>query len=202
MTLARITNRDISRDWKLKDMTWTMDTCDWKDHLPWKFDEYLTTTTYGSGKKGFHQQYGRFRCKFQMQKGWCFWLLQLEKHRYCEVDHFELFRKSCSLTTWRNPHFNSQHGVPEQRYMNPEYEKKIPYKRDIYSRVKFYNKAVRRYILEKPRRYEIVWRKRFILWKVDGWPVAIMFRHIPKQAMFVLVSGPKPDEIEELEVRF
>jgi len=175
-----------------------MDFCEWKEKLPWYWTPPITTT-YSRGHS-FSQQYGRFRSKFQMKKGWCFWLLNLEKHQYLEIDSFEIFDNSVALTTWKNQHFNSQHRIPHRDFMNPHYEGHIPFMK-ITSRISWKSKKVREYILEKPRRYEISWRKWFILWRVDGWPVGITFRKIPRQPMFPLVTGPKPEDIEELEVR-
>jgi len=191
---------DISKRWKLKDCTWDIDTCDCNEGFPWHWSP-PTTTTYANNKQGFHQQYGRFRAKFQMKKGWCFWLLNLEHGEYLEIDHFEIFDEKLALSSWRNKHFNSQRRIPNRDFINPEYEGHIPFKRDIYSRIYFRGEKVREYILAKPRRYEIVWRRWFVLWKVDGWPCGVMFRHIPRQPMFLVVTGPKMEDIEELQVK-
>ena len=190
---------DRSKDWRLKDLTWSMDYCDWVEGFPWYWP-HPTVTTY-TRKHGFSQQYGRFRARFRMQKDFCFWLLQLEKHRYCEVDHFEIFDKGVGVSTYNNPDFNSQRRIPHRDYMNPHCEVHIPFMK-IISRVKYRSPKVREWILRQERRYEIIWRKRFILFKVDGWPCGVVFRHVPRQPMFPVVSGPKHEDIRELEVRF
>ena len=201
LLFARLTNRNISKDWKLRDLTWTMDFCEWNDSLPWYWPPPVVTT-YSRGTS-FSQLYGRFRAKFQMKEDpkSCFWLLNLEKNRYLEIDQFEIFDNSVALTTWNNPHFNSQRRVPWRDTMNPHFAGKVPFMKSIYKQIRWTSPKVREYILAKPRRYEIVWRKWFVLWRIDGWPVAISFRNVPKQPMYPVVTGVPEKEIEELQVR-
>ena len=197
--MARLNLSDISKSWDSKDCTWDIQNCVTLDRFPWKFGDTKITTTYANNKQGFHQQYGKFRAKFQMQEGWCWWLLQLEGGEYLEIDHFETFEKNVGLCSWRNKHFNSQRRVPNRDLLNPKFEGYIPFMREIYSRILFKDKKIREYILSKPRRFEIIWRKRFIMWKVDGWPCGIMFSNIPRQAMFPVLSGPS--EIQEMQIK-
>ena len=193
---------DISKRWLVTDCTWTKHTCPTVDHFPWKFDEYTITTTYAHGQ-AFSQLYGRFRAKFQMQEGWRFWLLQLEKHRYLEIDHFEIFDTHVGLCTWNNKNFDSQRRIPWRlETMNPLYLEKIPFMKNNYTRVLYGSPRVREYILAQPRRYDIVWRRWFVLFKVDGWPCGVIFRNIPRQPLFLVVSGPELRDIEEMEVKF
>ena len=188
---------DRSKDWEEKDCTWTMTQCGTIDHFPWKFGDTPMTTTYAHGQ-AFSQLYGRFRATFKMEEGFCFWLLQIDKHRYCEIDHFETFDDHVGLCTFNNPDFNSQRRIPWRETMNPLFAGYIPFM-GIYKRVLYRSRKVREYILRKERRYEIVWRKRFILWKVDGWICGVVFRHIPRQPQFLVVSGPKKEDIRELQ---
>jgi len=191
---------DISKKWKTEKCTWDIDNCETYNCLPWKFGELPMTTTY-SNQHSFSQQYGRFRAKFKMNEKWCWWLLQLEKNQYLEIDHFEIFDKHVGLCSWKNTHFNSQRRIPWREFINPKCEIHIAFMKDIYSRRLFGSSRVRKYILEKPRRYEIIWRKWFILWKVDGWPCGIMFRDIPRQDMYPILSGPEENEILEMQIR-
>jgi len=190
---------DRSKDWEEKDCTWTMTQCATLDHFPWKFGDNLHVTTYSHGPT-FSQMYGRFRATFKMEATWCFWLLQLENHQYLEIDHFEILEKSVAVSTYKNPLYNSKRRIPWKESMNPMYEGHAPIL-NILGRVQYRSRKVREYILRKERRYDIVWRKRFILWKVDGWPCGVVFRHIPRQPQFLVVSGPKKEDIRELQVK-
>lgn len=199
--VIRLRLRDISKNWNTKKCTWDLKTGETKNRFPWSFGDNPITTTYGKNKKGFHQQYGRFRAKFRMKEGFCFWLLQIEHGQYLEIDHFETFPNSISLTSWRNRHFNSQRRIPNRTYINPKYTGDIQLMKNTYSRVKIRNKKARDYILSKSHRFEIIWRKWFILWKVDGWPCGIVFRNISRQPMFIVVTGIEKENIEEIQVR-
>lgn len=156
------------------------------DYFPWGKNYKLIRTTYGIIK----QVTGIFNCKMKTWDNGCFWLLNISENQYNEIDHFEFMKDCMKITSWRNKHDNGQYFFTPEIKISPLYEGPLRGACKMFEK-KFRSKEARNWVLNRVHVYTIIWKRWFILWKIDGIPVALCLKKsaIPQQHMYMLATN-------------
>jgi len=157
------------------------------DYFPWGKDRYkITRTTYGIIK----QVTGIFNCKMKTWNDGCFWLLNISENQYNEIDHFEFRDDHIQVGSQRNRHGGGQYFFTPEIKISPLYEGPMRGACKTFV-ASFKSPEARNWVISKAHVYTIIWKRWFILWKIDGIPVALCLKRsaIPQQHMYMLATN-------------
>ena len=149
----------------------------WVRRFPWYSNNKDMYTTY---KDGVSMLYGDIHIRVRLGEYGIpsMWLLNLEEGKVQEIDVFERMKDKLYFSIHSNRKTNNYYIYPNcVKTPHPDYAV-------VQSKVKDYIESTERY-----HTYSLIWRKRYVLWKIDGIAVAISFRRVPTQKMWLVLSN-------------
>lgn len=111
-----------------------------------------------------------------------FWMLELGKGKVQEIDVVEFM----SPKGKRGVYFSIYNNEMSNRYYVSDTDKTIIYRR---FQTRMRSKFICDYLSSKKINYSIKWRKNYVVWYIDDYPVAISFVYIPVQPMYLILSN-------------
>jgi hypothetical protein len=177
---------DVTNDYSGKGFyrRWT-----WRNPFSGAITDNRFSSYYFNGvdwdKVGGRYLYGKFshaiKAEFGVKK--TMWLLELDHGKVQEIDVVEFLKSDNGKRGVYFSIYNNE--LSNKYYADPE--ETIPIYRRFQTRMR--SKFIMNYLETKKVNYSIKWTKNYVMWYIDGLPVAVSFVYIPIQSMYIILSN-------------